>query len=69
MPVTYAAPPVARRERFNAAAPPPHPVADPWAELDLVELGPLPSRNPLVYVDTDDRDALDALILAGLISP
>ena len=69
MPVTYAAPPVARRERFRPAALPPHPVADPWAELDLVELGALAAPNPLVYVDTDDRDALDALILAGLISP
>jgi hypothetical protein len=39
------------------------------AELELVELGALAAPCPAVYVHTDDREALDALILAGLVSP
>lgn len=39
------------------------------AEVDAVELQLLAPSYPMVYVNTDDREALDAMILAGLISP
>jgi hypothetical protein len=42
---------------------------EPSDELDLIELSLLATPHPAVYVHTDDREALDALILAGLISP
>jgi len=67
MQVTDAAPPAAGR-RFRENAPAPR-IIDPAAELELVELGALAAPQPPVYVHTEDREALDALILAGLISP
>jgi hypothetical protein len=68
MPVTHAAPP-ARSFKLIDAREPIRRLAAEAAELEVVELGTLGPPHPLVYVDTDDREALDALILAGLISP
>jgi hypothetical protein len=39
------------------------------AELDAVELNLHAASYPLVYVHADDQEALDALILTGLIHP
>lgn len=64
-PVVLPAPP---GERFRAKVPIAPPI-DPSVELDLVELGALGAPHPLVYVHTEDREALDALILAGLVAP
>jgi len=68
MPLTHAAPP-ARKLQLIDAREPIRRLAGQSAEIDLVELGALGVPHPLVYVHTDDREALDALILAGLISP